>query len=181
MEQAVRTAEHAGEVADASAGHAELAALAFKVGDLAEARRRLAYATELIASHPNRPDVSRARSTTLSRRAYLATLEGDFDVARDCFRRAVDVVWEGPFLSFMSGLDEALRGLAALSGAEGDHVRAAELLGAAFSVTGMENQASYADPRTRATAIAALGEQAFEAAFARGGRIPKTDLLALEP
>ena len=181
MEQAARTAEHAGEVADAASGHAELAALAFKVGDRAEARRRLTYATELIASHPNRPDVSRARSTALSRRAYLATLEGEFEVARDCLRQAVDVVWEGPFLSFMSGLDEVLRGLAALSGAEGDHVRAAELLGAAFSVTGMENQASYADPHTRAAAIAALGEQAFESAFARGGRIPKSDLLAIAP
>ncbi|HTJ71887.1 MAG TPA: BTAD domain-containing putative transcriptional regulator [Actinospica sp.] len=181
MEQAARTAERCGELADAAVGHAELAALAFQVDDRAEARRQLAAATELIDARSDRPDVSMARTTTLSRRGYLATLEGDFEIARDCYRQAVDVVWDGPFLSFMSGLDEVLRGLAALAGAEGDHVRAAELLGAAFAVTGMENKASYSDPRTRAAALAALGEDAFTAAFTRGRRIPKSDLLALEP
>ncbi|HET9168947.1 MAG TPA: BTAD domain-containing putative transcriptional regulator [Actinospica sp.] len=181
MEQAALTAERCGELADAAAGHAELAALAIKTGDRAEARRRLDRAAELVATRGERPDATMARSTTLSRRGYLAILDGDFDLARDCFRRAVDVVWEGPFLSFMSGSDEVLRGLAALAGAEGDHVRAAELLGAAFSMTGLENRASYADPRTRAEAVTALGEEAFAAAYARGTRIPRSELRALEP
>ncbi|MBR7829355.1 winged helix-turn-helix domain-containing protein [Actinospica sp. MGRD01-02] len=181
MERAVATAERCGEFSDAATGHAELAALAFRAGDRAEARRRLSSATELIEAHSERRDVSMARSNTLARRGYLAILDGDFDIARDCFRRAVDVVWDGPFLSFMSGLDEVLRGLAALAAAECDHVRAAELLGAAFAVTGMENQASYADPHTRAAALAALGQDAFDAAFARGRRLPKADVLALAP
>jgi predicted ATPase/DNA-binding SARP family transcriptional activator len=181
MEQAVRTAERCGELADAAAGHAELAVLAFKLDDRAEARRQLASATELIDTRPGRPDAGMARTITLARRGYLATLDGDFEIARDCYRQAVDVVWDGPFLSFMSGLDEVLRGLAALAGAQGDQIRAAELLGAAFSVTGMENKASYADPHTRAAALAALGEQPFAAAFARGRHLPKSDILALEP
>jgi predicted ATPase/DNA-binding SARP family transcriptional activator len=181
MERAVATAERRGEFSDAATGHAELAALAFRAGDRAEARRRLNSATELIEAHSERRDVSMARSNTLARRGYLAVLDGDFGIARDCFRQAVDVVWDGPFLSFMSGLDEVLRGLAALAAAECDHVRAAELLGAAFAVTGMENQASYADPHTRAAALAALGQDAFDAAFARGRRLPKADLLALAP
>jgi predicted ATPase/DNA-binding SARP family transcriptional activator len=181
MEQAVRTAERCGELADAAAGHAELAALAFKLDDRAEARRRLASATELVDARSERPDASMARTTTLARRGYLATLDGDFEIARDCYRQAIGVAWDGPFLSFMSGLDEVLRGLAALAGAQGDHVRAAELLGAAFAVTGLENKASYADPHTRASAITALGEDAFAVAFARGRRIPKSELIALKP
>jgi tetratricopeptide (TPR) repeat protein len=180
MEQATRTAERCGELSDAAVGHAQLAALAFKVDDLAEARRQLAAATELIEGRSDRPDASMARSATLAGRGYLATLEGDFEIARDCYRQAIDAVWDGPFLSFMSGVDEMLRGLAALAGAEGDHVRAAELLGAAFALTGMENKASYADPRTRAAAITALGEDAFNAAFTRGRRLPKSEILALE-
>ena len=181
MEQAVLTAERYGELADAAAGHAELAALAFKLGDRAEARRQLVSATELIDARTGRPDATMARSTTLARRGYLATLDGDFDIARDCYREALHVVLEGPFLNYMSGLDEVLRGLAALAVAQGDHARAAELLGAAFSVTGMENKAAYADPHTHAAATAAIGEEAFATAFARGRRFAKSELLALEP
>jgi hypothetical protein len=42
IEQGARTAEHCGEFADAAMGHAELAVLAFKLDDRAEARRQLA-------------------------------------------------------------------------------------------------------------------------------------------
>lgn len=180
MEQGTRTAEHCGESGDAAVGHAELAALAFKVDDPAEARRQLAMATSLIGAFPDRPDMALASSVTLARRGYLAALEGEFDVARDCYRQAVDAVRFGPFLSFMSGLDEVLRGLAAVAGLQGDHVRAAELLGSARSVVGMDNEASYVGPRTKSAAIAALGEEAFEDAFARGQRARTVEVLALE-
>ena len=180
MEQGTRTAEHCGETGDAAVGHAELAALAFKVDDRAEARRQLAMATSLIGAFPDRPDMALANSTTLARRGFLAALEGEFDLARDCYRQAVDVVRSGPFLSFMSGLDEVLRGLAAVAGLQGDHVRAAELLGSARSVVGMDNEASYVGPRTKSAAIAALGEEAFEDAFARGRQARTAEVLALE-
>ena len=180
MEQGTRTAEHCGETGDAAVGHAELAALAFKMDDTAEARRQLALATSLIAAFPDRPDMALASSVTLARRGYLAALEGEFDVARDCYTQAVDVVRFGPFLSFMSGLDEVLRGLAAVAGLQGDHVRAAELLGSARAVVGMDNEASYVGPRTKSAAIAALGEEAFEDAFARGRRTRTAEVLALE-
>lgn len=180
MEQGTRTAEHCGETGDAAVGHAELAALAFKMDDTAEARRQLALATSLIAAFPDRPDMALASSVTLARRGYLAALEGEFDVARDCYTQAVDVVRFGPFLSFMSGLDEVLRGLAAVAGLQGDHVRAAELLGSARAVVGMDNEASYVGPRTKSAAIAALGEEAFEDAFDRGRRTRTAEVLALE-
>ena len=82
---------------------------------------------------------------------------------------------------WVAGLDEVVRGLAALAGLEGDHARAAELLGSAFSVVGMDNKCSYSDGATRAAALAALGEEAFEKCFARGRSLPKTEVLALEP
>jgi hypothetical protein len=92
----------------------------------------------------------------------------------------VDIVRTGPFLSFMAGLDEVIRGLAALAGLQGDHVRAAELLGSAFTVVGVDNEASYSSPRRRDAALAALGEEAFAVAFARGRGTHTSEILALE-
>jgi predicted ATPase/DNA-binding SARP family transcriptional activator len=182
MEQGARTAEHCGEFADAAMGHAELAVLAFKLDDRAEARRQLAAALNLSEARADREraDVGFAKSTILARCGYLAALDGDFEIARDYYREAVDIVRTGPFLSFMAGLDEVIRGLAALAGLQGDHVRAAELLGSAFTVVGVDNQASYSGPRTREAALAALGEEAFAAAFARGRGTHTSEILALE-
>ena len=181
IEQGVRTAEHCGEFADAAAGHAELAALALRQDDRAEARRQLAVASSMIGSDAGQhPDAGMAGSMTLARRGYLATLDEDFDIARDCYLQAVDLVRSGPFLSFMSGLDEVIRGLAALAGAQGNHIRAAELLGSAYAVVGLENQASYSGPKTKAAALAALGEEAFAEAFNRGRRTHSSEVLALE-
>jgi predicted ATPase/DNA-binding SARP family transcriptional activator len=181
IEQGVRTAERCGELGDAAAGRAELAALAFQQDDRAEARRQLAMASSLIGSNTEkRPDMGRANSMTLARRGYLATIEGDFEIARDCFLNAVNPVRSGPFLSFMSGIDEIIRGLAALAGVQGDHVRAAELLGSAYAVVGLDNEASYSGPKTRAAAVAALGEEAFTEAFDRGRRASASEVLAIE-
>ena len=182
MEQGARTAEHCGEFADAATGHAELAALAFKLDDRAEARRQLAVAVSLTEPRPGRerPDVGFARSAISARSGYLAALDGDFEIARDCYRQAVDAVRAGPGLSFMSGLDEVVMGLAAVAGMQGDHTRAAELLGSAYAVVGLSSQSSYSGPRTRAAALAALGEEAFAEAFARGRQARASEVLALE-
>ena len=181
IEQGVRTAERCGELADAAAGHAELAALAIRQDDRPEARKQLAAASSLLGRNTEqRPDAGVANSMTLTRRGYLATLDGDFDLARDCYAQAVDLVRSGPFLSFMSGLDETIRGLAALAAMQGDHIRAAELLGSAFAVVGLENQSSYAGPKAKAAALAALGEEAFAEAFDRGRRTHTFEVLAIE-
>ena len=181
MEQGAKSAERFGEFSEAAAGHSELAAVALRLGDRAEARRQLTEAIELIESRAEHKEAGLAFSAILSRRGYLAALEGEFEAAREHYRRAVDLVRGGPLLSFMAGLDEVVRGLAALAGLEGDHARAAELLGSAFSVVGMDNKCSYSDGATRAAALAALGEEAFEKCFDRGRRLPKTEVLALEP
>jgi predicted ATPase/DNA-binding SARP family transcriptional activator len=181
MTQAAATAERVAEYSEAAAGHSELAALALRLGEHAEARRQLAKATDLVERKAPRARAGLAWSSILTRRAYLAGLDGEFDVARDLLRQAVELARNGPLLSFLAGLDEIVRGLAALAGLEGDHVRAAELLGSACSVIGMDNQASYSDATTRAAALAALGDKAFAAAYERGRRLKKAELLALEP
>lgn len=182
MEQAATSAERLGEYGEAAGCYSELAALALRVGDRAEARRRLAQATELLESWvEERGFAGMASSTTAVRGAYLAALDGEFEAARELLRKAVDAVRSGPLLSFMSGLDEVVRGLAAVAGLEGDHVRAAELLGGAFTVVGMDNEASYSDARTRAAALAALGEEVFHEAYERGRGLGRSELLALTP
>jgi predicted ATPase len=181
IEQGVRTAEHSSEFADAVTGRAELAAIAFRQDDRAEARRQLAAASSLMGSSAEKhPDTDMANAMTLSRRGHLAALDGDFDVAHDCYAQAADLVRSGPFLSLISGLDEIIRGLAALAAMQGNHVRAAELLGSAYAVVGLENQASYSGPKAKAAALAALGEAAFAKAFDRGRRTQASDVLALE-
>ena len=184
MELAATSAERLGEYGEAAGGHAELAALALRDGDRAEARRRLAQATGLLDARAEERGHGRmglAYSTVATRSGYLAALDGEFEAARQFLREAVEAVHSGPFLSFMSGLDEVVRGLAAFASLEGDQVRAAELLGSAFAVTGMDNAASYSDARTRAAALAALGEEAFTAAYERGRRLGKPELPALSP
>lgn len=182
MELAANSAERLGEYGEAAGGYSELAALALRFGDRAEARRMLAKATEVIETRvEDRGFVGLAYSTTTVRKAYLAALDGEFEAARELLRKAVEAVRSGPLLSFMSGLDEAVRGIAAVAGLEGDHVRAAELLGGAFTVVGMDNAASYSDARTRSAALAALGEEAFTAAYERGRGLRRSELLALAP
>lgn len=182
MEQGAATAEHLGEYHEAAAGYSELAALALRTGDRVEARRRLAYAQELIdAKTGHAREAGLAYSMILARRGYLAALEGELDAARELLHQAVDLVRDGPLLSFMAGLDEVVRGLAALASLQGDQMRAAELLGSAHAVVGLQNKASYSDAATRAAAIAALGQEAFDAAYERGQRLQKADLLELEP
>jgi hypothetical protein len=168
-------------LSEAASGYAELAALALRLGDRAEARRRLVQATNVIESQPYRTRAGLVSASVLARRGYLAVLDGEFDVARDLLRQAVELIKSGPLLSFMAGIDEVVRALAALAGREGDHVRAAELLGSAYAVVGMENLASYAGTATRTAALAALGENAFAVAYERGRRLQKSEILALEP
>lgn len=181
MEQATAAAERLGEYSEAAAGHSELAALALRQGDRAEARRRLMQATELIETRVQHGRAGLAYGAIEARRAYLASLDGEYETARELLRHAADLARSGPMLSFLAGLDEILRGVAALAGLQGDHTRAAELLGSAFAVVGMDNKASYSDAPTRAAALAALGEEAFTAAYERGRSLKKSELLALEP
>jgi tetratricopeptide (TPR) repeat protein len=181
MEQATAAAERLGEYGEAAGGCSELAAFALRRGDRAEARRHLMRAVELLDSDVEHGRAGLAASSILARRAYLAGLDGEFETARDLLREAVGLVRSGPLLSFMAGLDEIVRGLAALAGMQGEHLRAAELLGSAFAVVGMDNMASYSDATTRSAALAALGEPAFTAAYERGRRLQKSELLALEP
>jgi hypothetical protein len=72
-------------------------------------------------------------------------------------------------------------GVAALAAARGEHTRAAELLGLAHALQGYRNAASLEVTRATAAAAAAIGDQAYAAAYARGQRLTRDDALALVP
>jgi predicted ATPase len=73
------------------------------------------------------------------------------------------------------------RGFAALAAARGEPGRAAELLGLAHTLHGFRGPASLEVARTAAAATAALGAEAFDAAYAAGRALTRDDAVALVP
>ena len=63
----------------------------------------------------------------------------------------------------------------------GEHTRAAELLGLAHALQGYRNAASLEVTRASAAAAAAIGDEAYAAAYARGQLLTRDDALALVP
>jgi predicted ATPase/DNA-binding SARP family transcriptional activator len=181
MEEGVRDGLRSGEFGDAVGGMAELAALALRLGDREQARLWLDRGAQTAAEHGGRPDLGLGPATLYARRGYLAMLDGDLELAEDYYAQAFEKMREGTFMLFTAvGIGEIALGLAALAVRRGQHERAAELLGCAHSVYGVEYQASYSAGPARASALAALGSEAFEAAYLRGRRRPRERVLALE-
>ncbi|MFC7729432.1 hypothetical protein [Actinomadura keratinilytica] len=92
----------------------------------------------------------------------------------------MDVARDAVWLSNQS-VATLVEGLAALASARGDHRRAAELLGAARTLHGYHDQASFDVHRTETAATAALGETEYTAAYEKGRRITREAALALTP
>ena len=65
--------------------------------------------------------------------------------------------------------------------ARGEHARAAELLGLAHALQGFQNPGSLETARAAGAATAALGQDGFDAAYARGRLLGRADALALTP
>jgi predicted ATPase/DNA-binding SARP family transcriptional activator len=181
MEEGVREGLRTGEFGDAVSGMAELAALALRFDDRELARQWLDRGAQTVSEHSGRPDIGLGAATMDARRAYLAVLDGDLEFAEDCYAQAFEKVRKGTIMLFTAaGIGEIALGLAALAGRRGQHERAAELLGCAHSVYGLEFQASYCAGPAREAALAALGTEAFEVAYLRGRRRPRERVLALE-
>ncbi len=181
LEQAVRTAERIGETDDQVSGYIELSDLARRDGDLAGARSLLEKARLVAEPRMRRMDMRLVAARTFSKLGCLAEQEGDLDTAARWHGQALGVLRPSdiPFLPVNPVLAEAVQGFAALAAAQGDHLRAAELLGLAHTLHGFCDAASLEVTRTSTAVIAAIGADAFAVACERGRELTRDDALAL--
>lgn len=191
LQDGVRAAELAGEFDDAASGYVQLAELARRTGDLAEASDLLRSALAIVESRLQRPDMFAAAASTFSRLGCIAELEGDLAGAGAWQQRAIDVLSGGrddrgtvvAMLPINRTLASVVDAIAALAAARGEHARAAELLGLAHALQGFSDAWSLEVARATAAARTALGDADFEAAYARGRNRDgaKAEALALRP
>jgi tetratricopeptide (TPR) repeat protein len=176
LQDGVRAAELAGELDDAASGYVQLAELARRTGDLAEASDLLRSALAIVESRLQRPDMFAVAAGTFSRLGCIAELEGDLAGAAAWQQRAIDLLSGGPddrgrivaMLPVNRTLAAVVDAIAALAAARGEHARAAELLGLAHALQGFSDAWSLEVARASAAARTALGDAGFEAAYARG-------------
>jgi predicted ATPase/DNA-binding SARP family transcriptional activator len=185
LEDGVRNAERIGELDDAAAGYVQLAEIARRDGDRGSARDLLQRALAIAEPRQRRPDMYTVAATTLSKLGCLAEQEGDLAAAAGWHQRALAALAEPmaailPDNRHLAGLVD---GIAALAAARGEHARAAELLGLADRLQGFSDAGSLEVARAAAAAKAALGDAAFQAAYAHGRDrdSARADALALSP
>jgi predicted ATPase/DNA-binding SARP family transcriptional activator len=183
LESGVRTAERLGEHDDAASGQVELAEIARRGGDLAESRRRLELAVQMVEPRQLRPDVAGVAATTYARLGSLAEQEGDLATAADWLRRAIAVLAsdEASMLPSNQPLGGVVSGIAALAAARGDCLRAAELLGLAHTLLGYSSTSSLEVARAAKAIAAAPDQAAVRAAYERGQSLTRDEALNLVP
>jgi predicted ATPase/DNA-binding SARP family transcriptional activator len=182
LEQGVVDAERLGEFDDAAMGYVALAEMARTEGDLSAAREQLQLALQIINPRLQRPDMFSVATIAFSRIGCIAEQEGDLGTAADWHRRALGALTSS-FMPISSGVPiaVAVEGVAALAVARGEHVRAAELLGLAHTAAGFSDPFSLEVKRVKAATGTALSEAEFDAAYARGRSMTRSDALALAP
>jgi len=173
-------AERIGEYADAAHGLVWQGEVLRREGDLAAARPLLERALELIEPRSERADFRQVSATVFSRFGCLTEQEGDLEAAARWHARALRDVGHGGLIGNQT-IATLVEGIAALAAARGEFERAAELLGTARTLHGYTDPMSHEVPRTTAAATAALGEEAFAAAYERGRSGTREDVLNLEP
>jgi predicted ATPase/DNA-binding SARP family transcriptional activator len=180
LEDGVRGAERAGEMDDAATGYVQLAEIARRDGDLAEARDLLQRALVIIEGRLRRPDMFAAAATAFSKLGCVAEQEGDLAAADAWHQRAIGVLRDGPAALLPSNrtLAAVVDGIAALTAARGEPTRAAELLGLAHRLQGFSDAWSLEVIRATAAITSRLSEADFRAAYARGQRLSRADALA---
>jgi predicted ATPase len=191
LQDGVRAAELAGELDDAASGYVQLAELARRTGDLAEASDLLRSALAIVESRLQRPDMFATAASTFSRLGCIAETEGDLAGAAAWQQRAIDLLSGSrddrgtvvAMLPINRTLAAVVDAIAALAAARGEHARAAELLGLAHALQGFSDAWSLEVARATAAARTALGDADFEAAYARGRHRDgaKAEALALRP
>ncbi len=183
LEEGVRLSEKAGELDDAAHGYIHLAEIARREGDLAGARDLLGQALEIVETHDGRPDMSAAAATTFTRLGCVAEQEGDLAGAARWHQRALGQLSHGlaAILPSNPALAMVIEGIAALTAARGQHVRAAELLGLAHRLQGFRNTASLEVARAQAAIDGVLSAAEADAAVARGRGWGRAEALAVTP
>jgi hypothetical protein len=183
LERGVRTAGRIGEHDDQVSGYLALSDLARRDGDLAQARRLLESALEIVESRPRWPIMGPVTARMFGKLGCLTEQEGDLVAAARWHAKAIEAAaaTEAAFLPNNTLLAEVVEGVAALATARGEPARAAELLGLAHSLQGFRDAANLEVTRATAAAAAALGDEAYAAAYARGQGLTRDDALALVP
>ncbi|MCO6007372.1 AfsR/SARP family transcriptional regulator [Actinoallomurus purpureus] len=181
LRRAVRSAERTGEHSLVTYGHVWLSELARRSGDLREARRLLERARAVLEPRRARVDLGVSAATTFGRLGCLTEQEGDLRASADWHAKAMAALTVVGELPIDQTVGTIVEGFAALAAARGEHTRAAELLGCAHALQGFVPPWSLENDRARAAALAALGTDAFEAAYARGRRITREQALTLTP
>ncbi|MEU7884306.1 BTAD domain-containing putative transcriptional regulator [Microbispora bryophytorum] len=142
-------------------------------GDLETARRHYDEAVRLLRSTPAIPQFEATLTTSLG---MLAGQEGDAAAARALHDRALA-------LAVKSGdapvVGHALVGHAALAVHEGDHARAAVILGGAEAVRGFVHDPSVDHRRVADAVRAVLGSVEFSRCGERGRALRRDEVLAL--
>ncbi len=183
IERGVRSAKRIGEQDDQASGYLQLSELARLDGDLSGARRLLERAQQITEANRRRPDMHLVTASTYTKLGCVAEQEGDLPAAAQWHARALGTLADvtAEFLPSNPTLAAVVEGIAALSAARGEPIRAAELLGLAHTLQGFGNAASLEVKRAKAAIAASLDEAAFEAAYARGRDLTREDALALTP
>jgi non-specific serine/threonine protein kinase len=149
-------------------------------GDLAAARRHLEASLSVYRANQDHLNVA----PVLAELGWVAHRAGETARALTWFRESLTTSRE---LGYRLGIAAALDGLAATAVAQGDHHRAARLLGAAERALAGRDQPEPIAARCHAPVEAevrtALGEEAFAAAWAAGQALSAADAMteALAP
>jgi predicted ATPase/DNA-binding SARP family transcriptional activator len=178
IERGMRAAERIGEHADAAHSLVWISEIARREGDLDDARALLERALALIEPKRARVDLGTAYAIVSSKRGCLAEQEGDLANARRWHRQATGAIDRIVPMPINRLIGTLAQGFAALAAAEGEHVRAAELLGGAHMLQGVPDPWSLEVERATATALDALGREAFDEAYGRGRRTSHEEILA---
>jgi tetratricopeptide (TPR) repeat protein len=183
LERGVRIAERIGERDDEAKGYLALAELARQGDQLDEARQFVERALEITEPNLRRPGMSTVAISAYSKLGCLYEQQGDVAGAVRWHAKAMGLAAGSPeiFLPNHPSLAELVEGFAALAAARGEPGRAAELLGLAHTLHGFRDGASLEVARAAEAATAALGPEAFDAAYAAGQRLTRADAVALVP
>jgi predicted ATPase/DNA-binding SARP family transcriptional activator len=177
------SAHRIGEYADEAVGLVMLAEIERREGALDAAHDLLRRAMGVIEPRSERVDVAGAVVRALTKLGCVREQMGDLERAATLHQEALEVAYSRPMLFNTHAIADVTAGIAALTAARGDHVRAAELLGAAHAILGCFDASCYEIDRTRETVLDVIGPEAFAAALDRGMSTPRDRIpeLQVEP
>jgi predicted ATPase/DNA-binding SARP family transcriptional activator len=171
--EALLVAERNGSVEGLAVVHMQVGEFARRAGDQVEARQRLERAHDLVRDLPG-PRQMRAMIT--SGLGFVTAAEGDLEGAR---ARHVEALQDAVSSHDAPVIALVLVGFADVALRRGDPDRVARVLGACQGIRGMNDRSNPDGPRLERAARAALGTEAFEAAYASGCAMTVDDVLAL--